>query len=169
MAGHEHTRLRAVRSPYHGDEHEDRMRFGAVGGDDDPPPPGALVVGVDGSAVAAEALRWAVHHGERTGVPVYALAVSASPQAGQQWLHRALSRAGEGRRDSGFRVVVRSGVREGDPADVLPALARDAALLVLGTGHGDGTLGAVGRQCLAQARCPVLLVPAPREEGGAPA
>ena len=169
MAGHEHMRLRAVRSPFHGDEREDHLRPGSAGRDDGLPPPGAVLVGVDGSVAAAEALRWAVHHGERTGVTVYALAVSSRPVEAQQWLHRALARAGEDRQGSGFRVVVRSGVQEGDPADVLAALARDAALLVLGAGHGDGTLGPVARRCLGQVRCPVLLVPVPWTEGDAPA
>ena len=56
-------------------------------------------------------------------------------------------------------------VVQGPPANVILALARDAALVVVGSrGHGElvGTLiGSVSRHVVTHASCPVVVVPRP--------
>ena len=53
-------------------------------------------------------------------------------------------------------------VREGQPAEILLELARDARLLVVGSrgrgGFAGLLLGSVSQQCAQHARCPVTIV-----------
>jgi nucleotide-binding universal stress UspA family protein len=54
----------------------------------------------------------------------------------------------------------------GDPGPVLREQAKDADLLVVGTGEHVGLgrllVGSVSHQCLTHAKCPVVAVPAPQ-------
>jgi nucleotide-binding universal stress UspA family protein len=133
-----------------------------------------IVVGIDGSPVAREALRWASRLVARLGgelVVVHALglleplhgellpghhhAAEIEDVMAREWC-AALARSG---------VAHRTIVREGHPVDVLVGVAReeDARLLVVGSrGIGDTqalVLGSTSLQLLRQAPVPVLVVP----------
>lgn len=137
-----------------------------------------IVVGVDGSAPAQAALRWAVRQAELTGAVVDAVIAWEYPIA--------LGRFGSARSaphdDAEFRelanqtvtdavsavtahsslVKVRAQVREGNAAHVLLAAADGADLLVVGNrGHGGfarALLGSVSLQCVQYARGSVVVI-----------
>jgi nucleotide-binding universal stress UspA family protein len=140
--------------------------------------PGArIVVGVDGSPPAQEALRWAVALGDCLDLGIVAVhAVGPldrwhDPDASARSWRRALSDLVErtwcaplSRAATAHRVEV----REGHPVDVLltAAATQDAALVVVGS-RGMGTdpavaLGSTSLQVLYAARVPVLVVPGRR-------
>ncbi|MGH3276430.1 MAG: universal stress protein [Streptosporangiaceae bacterium] len=137
-----------------------------------------IVVGVDGSPSAREALRWAIRQAELTSGSVdaviawqypvaygaYGMApVSVTNEADfAGWAGRML--AGEvaavtGPDDS---APVRQQVIEGNPARTLLAAAEGADLLVVGCrGHGgfaEALLGSVGQHCVHHAHCPVVVI-----------
>jgi nucleotide-binding universal stress UspA family protein len=139
---------------------------------------GRIVVGVDGSAGADDALRWAA--GEalarqaplevvhvwgplptgRVAAPTSAVLKVAAEELLAACTREALDLVGP---EQGPVVVVPS-LRHGDPADQLVEAADGAALLVVGSrGHGalaDLVLGSVSGRCADRARCPVVIVPA---------
>ena len=141
-----------------------------------------IVVGVDGSPAAREALRWAVEDARRRGCRVEAVSAwhmdygmivgpmpaeigmqltPASRQAAQQ---AVLDGAVEEFADAGIlRVLV-----EGDPRTVLVEASEDAQLLVVGSrGHGpivEALLGSVSSYCVHHAACPVVVIRAPKVE-----
>ena len=151
----------------------------------------AVVVGVDGSAGAKEALRWAlaearlrrsplraVHAwmfgyvgGPVDGYPYWggalgsytALGVDlgALHRAAEDLLERALADVGAEAQD----VEIERQVVQGAAAEVLVNAAAPGDLLVVGSrGHGGFTgllLGSVSQQVLETATCPVMLVHAP--------
>ncbi|GAA5152298.1 MULTISPECIES: universal stress protein [Amycolatopsis] len=119
-----------------------------------------LIVGVDGSASATAALRWAMRYAAATGTEVVAVTACASPPAvggSRLALDELVGQTRPPAVTVGTRAVV------GDPAQVLLAAAEDADLLVLGShGHGLGLhalLGSVSAQCLRFASCPVVILP----------
>jgi nucleotide-binding universal stress UspA family protein len=138
-----------------------------------------IVVGIDGSAPAHEALRWAVLFGET--LPAEVVAVHAvgmlenvhdRGEAADAWrakLRDLVERAwcaDLARARCARRVVV----RDGPPVDVLLATAGDehADLLVVGSrgvGATDAalSLGSTSLQILQATRLPVLVVPDRRE------
>lgn len=139
---------------------------------------GRIVVGVDGSPVSKEALRWAVDEAVRQDCDVAAISVwhrdnglvpgplpaevaarlseEHQKSLGQRALDEALCDIG----DVGARI--RPVLAEGDPRSVLVDASADAALLVVGNrGHGavaEALLGSVSAHCLHQAACPVVVV-----------
>lgn len=144
-----------------------------------------VVAGVDDSAPARAALRWAIGWAQRTGARVHAIAawsppaqVVAGPEIGAgammtgmltdeqlqaqagQWLDDATA----GLPADAERVLDRE-VVHGDAATALLDAARDAELLVVGnTGRGalaGAIAGSVAQRCAHHARCPVVLVPDP--------
>jgi nucleotide-binding universal stress UspA family protein len=145
-----------------------------------------VVVGVDGSPTAREALRWAVELAGTTGAAVDVVGAWSHP-ANYEWTVRttnyglvpvpefparehieaavlaSLDEAVGGVADSAVPVTRRA--VEGNPATVLVAAAADADLLVLGRrGHGrivDLLLGSVSEHCIRHATCPVVVVPLP--------
>ena len=144
---------------------------------------GPVVVGVDGSAVSAEAvdvaMEWASRWGRRV-VAVLALAPTfdayvASPvvldelrERGRRFLSESLAGACERWPD----VEVLPSVHVADAVPVLLEAAQDAALLVVGS-HGRGALlraalGSVSSSLLRTAPCPVVVV-RPEGSGGHPA
>jgi nucleotide-binding universal stress UspA family protein len=137
-----------------------------------------IVVGVDGSPAAADALTWAVRQGRLTGATVEAVAAWEYPAmyAGGFGSGYALPTdvdwAGEARKSLDQAVtaalsdedlaVVEQRVVEGHPARVLLDAAAGATLLVVGSrGHGGFAgllLGSVSEYLVAHAPCPVVVV-----------
>ncbi|WP_345470550.1 universal stress protein [Actinoallomurus oryzae] len=135
-----------------------------------------VVVGVDGSAAALNAVDWAAAEAGRRRLPLRIVHVAVrweynveapaesemeAPRpeaAGLQVLHIAEERA---RTFASLRVDCRLGI--GPIPLTLLQEAEDAALLVLGP-HGTGgftrlLLGSVSRQAAEHAPCPVVIVP----------
>jgi nucleotide-binding universal stress UspA family protein len=151
---------------------------------------GTIVVGVDGSAGARHALRWAaaearlrgslllIVHAWRigyTGVPGGGYGSLGGPfdpfpGFGASDMYRAAEElleqvtAGLEREAEGIEIERR--VVEGGAPEVLVAAAAEADLLVVGSrGHGGFAgllLGSVSQQCAHHAHCPVVIVHAPR-------
>lgn len=143
-----------------------------------------VVVGVDGSPTAREALRWAVELAGTTGAAVDVVGAWSHP-ANYEWTVRTtnyglvpvpdfptgqdieaavLASLDEavGAAPAGAVPITRRAV-EGNPGTVLVDAAADADLLVLGRrGHGrvvDLLLGSVSEHCIQHATCPVVVVP----------
>lgn len=137
-----------------------------------------IVVGVDGSKGAVEALKFAIKEARIRGADVKAVAAWEVPAAaygsgwvsipvdpsdyekiGQDVLDQSLEEAGAAKAD----VKVTPILREGQAADVLVAEAQGADLLVVGSrglgGFKGLLLGSVSQQCAHHATCPVAIVP----------
>jgi nucleotide-binding universal stress UspA family protein len=142
-----------------------------------------IVVGVDGSGTAREALRWAVGLGETFGAEVVAVhaiglleELHDRDQASGDWragLRRLVERTWCAPL-MGARCAHRVELREGPPVDVLLGAAEDehADMLVVGS-RGVGAdpalaLGSTSLHVLQAARVPVLVVP-DRRAGAPPA
>lgn len=136
-----------------------------------------IVAGVDGSPSSIHALRWAVKQAELTGASVDAVIAWQYPIAagGFGWAPSTLddntdyaelaAKALNGALadvELPAAVKVRQIVQAGNPAQVLLAAAKGAALLVVGNrGHGGFTealLGSVSQRCVHHAQCPVVVV-----------
>jgi nucleotide-binding universal stress UspA family protein len=141
-----------------------------------------IVVGVDGSESAQNALRFALDEARLRGAAVRAVAAWHVPAtafggayvppadglideleaSARKTLERALTDTGDH-----ADVEVEPVVREGAPARVLLDEASDADLLVIGSrglgGFRGLLLGSVGQQCAQHAPCPVVVVPHERE------
>lgn len=127
-----------------------------------------LVVGIDGSAGAARALRWTVDEAKRRNAEV--IAVLAWDPVGQQPPDDAgrtattVADATVAAADLGddAALVTPRGALD-DPARALAEAARDAELLVVGTrglgGFKGLLLGSVSDRCLSLSPCPVVVVP----------
>ena len=138
-----------------------------------------IVVGIDGSAGAQAALRFAGDEASLrqtelrvvsawhvpTGVympPTYMdLDLGAFRQTASEVAERQVVDVLGAERAAAIGVVI----HEGSPAEVLIAESRQAELLVVGSrGHGGFAgllLGSVSQHCAAHARCPVVIVPGP--------
>jgi nucleotide-binding universal stress UspA family protein len=143
-----------------------------------------VVVGLDGSPTAREALRWAVELASATDGTVDVIGAWSHP-ANYEWTVRTTNYglvpvpefpAGEDI-EAAVRASLAEAVSEvaaggvpitqraveGNPATVLVDAAADADLLVLGRrGHGrvlDLLLGSVSEHCIQHATCPVVVVP----------
>jgi nucleotide-binding universal stress UspA family protein len=145
-----------------------------------------VVVGVDGSAGAGQALRWAVAEARLRGTPLRVVhawesgytgmagggpaflggTVDSVPSASLSDVHSiaegVLERAiAEIVADAAGLVIERQ-VVEGPAAEVLIGAVRERDLLVVGSrGHGgvaDLLLGSVSQKCAHEAPCPVVIV-----------
>lgn len=139
-----------------------------------------IVVGVDGSDSAQEALRFAVQEarlrgaGVRAVMGVYLITTAYGGMSGwgpggtgldptelEENARAALDRAVDALGEQGD-VEVERVVDFGQPAQVLVDEARGADLLVVGSrGHGGFAgllLGSVSHQCSMHASCPVVIV-----------
>jgi nucleotide-binding universal stress UspA family protein len=146
---------------------------------------GRIVVGVDGSASAGEALRWAVRQAGLTGATVEAVIAWHPPLmvGGYAWppvgvlettdfgklAGRVLAGSIAAAVGSEGLVPVTPVVAEGNPAQVLLDAAAGADLLVVGSrGHGgfaEALLGSVSQHCVHHAPCPVVIIRGAAEPG----
>ncbi|MFD2082901.1 Nucleotide-binding universal stress protein, UspA family [Actinopolymorpha cephalotaxi] len=138
------------------------------------PPQPRIVVGVDGSEVSVDALRWALRQAQISGGVAEAVCVWDLPTAytvgptvftGEDFAdaaERSLAAAVEQVAAVYPDVLLESQVQRGHAAEVLLDRAKNADLLVVGSrGHGGfvGTLlGSVSLQCVQHAPCPVVVV-----------
>jgi nucleotide-binding universal stress UspA family protein len=137
---------------------------------------GRIVVGIDGSDSAVDALRWAI---EQAKITVYAWDPGALASLGVppmvDW--EPLREAAQARPAEIVRKAVGSkpGVRivtktvTGNAAEVLVDRSAQADLLVVGSRGLGGLkgmlLGSVGHHCAAHSHCPVVIVhPSPVPE-----
>jgi len=132
-----------------------------------------IVVGVDGSASSADALRWAIEEARLRDAELTVLFAWQLPLIG---IPGAFNRADleQGARrllaeeiaavDPPGDVSINELVAEGDPSESLMAACDQlgADLLVLGSRGRGGfkalRLGSVGQECAVHADCPVLIV-----------
>ncbi|MEX2103247.1 MAG: universal stress protein [Gaiellaceae bacterium] len=151
---------------------------------------GKIVVGVDGSPGAAEALRWALaeahvreaklHIVHAWMVPLVIalpepLVVGLTPPGPSvEEVYERLRGAAKDVLDSSVRaareepgIQVEGELIEGRAAQELLEAARDADLLVVGTrgrgGFAGLLLGSVSQQCAHHAPCPLVIVPGPED------
>jgi nucleotide-binding universal stress UspA family protein len=149
-----------------------------------PGPDRPIVVGVDDSAPAADALEYAADLAARSRAPLR-IVCARQPTTADSWARAywvavspdvdpvevadeaARVVAGRARDDARRRhpdLTVQSLVAEGPAAGVILAHARDAALVVVGArGRGSVTgrfLGSVSHGVVHGAHCPVVVVPA---------
>ncbi|MET8764888.1 universal stress protein [Lentzea sp. NPDC004782] len=138
-----------------------------------------IVVGVDGSAQANAALRWALEESARRSArveavltyfhePVFvpATLMGLNPYGDRpqrhpaEELHANVQSARAALPDAPDVTEV---VEVGDAAEHLVEASRHADLLVIGTrGHGrvaGAVLGGVALKCLQRAECPVVVIP----------
>ena len=136
-----------------------------------------VVVGVDGSAESAAALRWACREASLRGAEVHAVhvreanchslasyAVAASPNAEddteEMWRSVLPDQSGT--------MQIRTEVVEGLAPRVLLDRCADADMLVLGTASdvpgSSRSAGPVIRACLRRAPCPVVVISAAQDQ-----
>lgn len=137
-----------------------------------------IVVGVDGSAGADEAITFAAREARLRGatlnlvtgwhVPSVAyegvgMTVAATRAEFEEDANRRLEGVAERLASEFDGLTIERVVREGRAASVLVREAREAALLVVGSrGHGGfvGLLvGSVSSECAHHAPCPIAIVP----------
>lgn len=140
-----------------------------------------IVVGVNGSPAAAEAIRWAAEQSRISGTPLRMVHAWQMP-AGQvlaadsgfweasvadtraratRWVLDALG-------GTAAAVPWVLDIVEGPPGPVLVSRSQEAALLVLGTREHVGMrrvlVGSVSHHCLTHAHAPVVAIPVPELE-----
>ncbi len=134
-----------------------------------------IVVGIDGSEGSKAALEWAIREGSARGASVDVVicwslgALSrlagggglTSGEEAQTTLDRLLKEVGTLRAQ--VSTEIRPMVVQGHPARVLPEVAVEAQLLVVGSrGHGafvGSVLGSVSLSVVGRAPCTVAVVP----------
>ncbi|MCQ9180008.1 universal stress protein [Streptomyces sp. IBSBF 2953] len=133
---------------------------------------GLITAGVDGTDESLAALAWAAREAVRRDVALRvvhawrfqpnAAADVADRDAQERWVRDAVGRAVATVAERHPALRVTADVEEGGPVESLVAAAAAAELLVLGSrGHGPVVgflLGSVGRQVIADAACPIVLV-----------
>ena len=141
-----------------------------------------VVVGLDATPAAAEALRWAAHYAQAVGADLHAihafvwsereavplptdstvLDISGKPLRAVQPPEEIVQLFATVQPEPGWTLKCFMG----DPGPVLRSRAKDADLLVVGTGQHVGLgrllVGSVSHYCLTHATCPVVAVPAPQ-------
>lgn len=134
-----------------------------------------ILVGIDGSAPATQALRWAIDHAEPDDVVVAIYAWHIPPAESleapiynpadievdaRKLVGRVVAEV-VGDRENG--PTIETDVRHGHSGHLLIEASDDADLLVVGSrGHGGFVgllLGSVSTYVVHHARCPVVVVP----------
>jgi nucleotide-binding universal stress UspA family protein len=141
-----------------------------------------IVVGLDTTPAAAEALRWAARYARAVGADLHAVHAYLWPDGetvllptsvivpGNTGAHpRAVQPPDEVSRLFASVQPEASWTLQcfaGDPGPLLRRQSEEADLLVVGTGDHVGLgrllVGSVSHYCLSRAKCPVVAVPAPR-------
>jgi len=156
---------------------------GAVGGDR--AVGGKIVVGIDGSKAARRALDWALREAELRHATLEIVSVWEDPyrywgermptaeiereeRTALQVTDRLLDEALGEARTRQLDVVLEAASLEGSPAGRLVERSTGASLLVVGSrgrgGFAGLILGSVSQQCIAHARCPVVVVRGPGQD-----
>ena len=127
--------------------------------------PPAVVVGVDGSGIALEAVRWATEEAHRRGAPLRIVHVAPSADRGATAERRVESIVDLARttaEQTSPDVEVSSACVSGHAAPALADAAADAQLLVVAMGGGeryeDIRLHSTALSVCTAARCPVAVV-----------
>ena len=125
----------------------------------------AVVVGVDGSDIALEAVRWATAEAHRRGAPLRIVHVAPSADRGPAAVRRVESIVDLARttaEQTSHEVGVSSAWVSGHAAPALADAAVDAQLLVVAMGGGeryeDIRLHSTALSVCTSARCPVAVV-----------
>ncbi|MEU5977052.1 universal stress protein [Streptomyces sp. NPDC047315] len=141
-----------------------------------------VTVGLDGSRESLAAADWAAQEAVLRGlplklvnvwepVPMAARATFLGVESQQHWVERVPREAAEGVRARHGELDVTIDQLTGRPGDVLPKVADESALLVLGSrglsSFGGFLVGSVGQAVLATAQSPLVFVRAPEEGAGA--
>lgn len=130
-----------------------------------------IVVGVDGSPAALDALRWAARFAEMSGARIEAITAWQYPvpvgwampdwdpeKHARKLLIAAVNEAYGSQRPAGMSLLTRGG----NASEVLLKASADAVLLVVGSrgrgGFAGLRLGSVSERCAEYAQCPVLVV-----------
>lgn len=133
-----------------------------------------ILVGVDGSESAFEALKWAAQQARLVGTPILAVATWQYPKT-YDWsellpqeadfssaAERVLKRSVDAVRAEDPSLTIEAKVFEGHPAMILVDLSHSASLVVVGSrGHGEFVgmlLGSVSAFLASHAHCPVVIV-----------
>lgn len=137
-----------------------------------------IVVGVDGSASAKKAVRWAARNAAFLEAPLLLATSYTVPQflyaeglvpaqellddlrnSAEEWIVDAVKEAREVAPD----LEIRKEIREGSPIDMLLDLSVDVAEIVVGSrglgGLSGLVLGSVSTSVVSHADCPVVVVP----------
>jgi nucleotide-binding universal stress UspA family protein len=134
---------------------------------------GRIVVGIDGSEAATDALRWGARQAALTGSPLEVIMTWEWP-ASLGWsvpvpddydpesdVRQTLDAAVDAALADHPEITVERRVVNGHPAPVLVDASKGADLLVIGSrGHGEFVgmlLGSVSEFCTTNAHCPVLV------------
>ncbi|MFG3164808.1 universal stress protein [Streptomyces sp. NPDC048232] len=137
-----------------------------------------ITAGVDGSEESLAALAWAAREAVRREAPLHVVHAwqvrdgdEGDRDAQERWVRDAVAEPVRTVTERHPELTVSTELREADdPVAVLLAAAADAGTLVLGSrGHGAVVgflLGSVGRQVIAEATRPVVLVRASDEAAG---
>jgi nucleotide-binding universal stress UspA family protein len=134
----------------------------------------SIIVGVDGSAPATNALEYAIEEAQLRRAPlrvIYAYAVIGNPitgSTGKDYYERVETEAKEflqgivATAPSVGDLDVEWVAAPGNPAEVLIAASEGATLLVVGSRGVGGfrglLMGSVSTQCVHHSHCPVLVV-----------
>ncbi|MFG2546750.1 universal stress protein [Streptomyces sp. NPDC048594] len=137
-----------------------------------------ITAGVDGSEESLAALAWAAREAVRREAPLHVVHAwqvrdggEGDRDAQERWVRDAVAEPVRTVTERHPELTLSTELREADdPVAVLLAAAADAGTLVLGSrGHGAVVgflLGSVGRQVIAEATRPVVLVRAGDEAAG---
>ncbi|HET6167942.1 MAG TPA: universal stress protein [Marmoricola sp.] len=148
--------------------------------------PGSIVVGLDGTAGARAALRFALEAGVARGLPVDVVTtwVAEMPARDRITPEMIVTEAGGVRReqdrilaevvrDLPAAPVISQVVLHDVGGEPLVKAAKDAAMLVVGSGRArvldEMPLGAVSEYCVRHSRVPVVVVPDPSRAVDRPA
>jgi len=140
----------------------------------DTTPTARIVVGIDGSPVAANALEFAIEEAQLRKAELhvtYAYTVMASPvtgSTGHDYYAQVETSAKEFLETAKAAAPSTDGLSvewlgvPGNPAEVLIEASKDATILVVGSRGVGGFLGllmgSVSTQCVHHSHCPVLVV-----------
>jgi nucleotide-binding universal stress UspA family protein len=135
--------------------------------------PGRIVVGIDGSLVSIQALRWALNYARITRAATEVIvAWDGIPNLGWTFLapsdrepemsaEQVLDRLIEQLRGEYPNQLIEGRVVQGHAAPLLVEASRGADLLVVGSrGHSElvgFVIGSVSEYCATNAHCPVLV------------